>query len=146
MSFIEDFCPSVLLTGKAQLSFVFLLHQCPLLHLQRVTKSYIIQNKLRLYFVDVIIECQRKKISVNSKANAKIEYQVKISSKTFKYNLFHQTFKTNLRALQGNMYIGEVTLLYTCGVFFLRIFEITGLRKMVTKFKKVRKSFEKCKD
>ena len=71
---------------------------------------------------DVIIECQRiNKIIFNSKANAKIEYQAIISGtqilQILKYNLFHRTFKTNLRALQGNMYIGEVTVFYTCGVF-----------------------------
>ena len=84
-------------------------------------------------------------MSVNSKADATIEYQAIITSKTFKYNLLDYTFKTNLRALQGDMYIGEATVLYTCGVFsyFFHIFENTGLRKMVTKIKKVRIFFFK---
>ena len=61
MRYKRDFWPSVVLTGKVLLSFVFLLDQCHLLHLQKITKSCIMQNKLRLCSVfDVIIECQRK--------------------------------------------------------------------------------------
>ena len=115
MRYLRDFCPSALLTRKALLSFVFLLDQCPLLHLHKITKSSIMQNKLRLYFADVIIEFQIKKISVNRKANAKNEYQAIISSQTIKYDLFHRTFKTNLRALQGNMYMTQLLLLGKLG-------------------------------
>ena len=61
---------------------------------------------------------KKKTVSI-AKPMSKLNTRPWYAVQTFKYNLFHRTFTTNLRALQGNMYFGEVTLLYTCGVFLI---------------------------